>query len=75
MVTLREVRRAAARQEQFRGLQDGLRQIFDCVAEEPVPDKLRSLAAKLDSSLNSGDEIPDRVSRDLAQPREPEGDS
>ncbi len=56
MATLRQVRRAAAREEHFRALRDALRQTFNCVAEEPVPDRLRALAETLDRKLNITEE-------------------
>ena len=51
MVNLRQVRRAAEREEQFRALQQALRQTFDCVAREPVPDRLRALVEVLERKL------------------------
>jgi hypothetical protein len=47
MVTLRQARRAAEREELLRKLGDGLRRTFDDIAEEPVPERLRVLLAKL----------------------------
>jgi hypothetical protein len=52
MVTLRQVNRAAEREEQFRALQDALRQTFDCVVSEPVPERLRELVTRLERELN-----------------------
>jgi hypothetical protein len=52
MVTLRQVRRSAEREEQFRALQQALRATFQCVAEEPVPERLRLLVERLDVRLD-----------------------
>jgi hypothetical protein len=51
MVRLREVRRAAEREEQFRAMQQALRVTFQCIAEEPVPERLRLLVQKLEGRL------------------------
>jgi hypothetical protein len=52
MVRLREVRRAAEREEQFRAMQQALRVTFQCVAEEPVPERLRLLIQRLQDRLD-----------------------
>jgi hypothetical protein len=55
MVTLRQVRRAAEREKQFRALEQALRMTFQHVAEEPVPERLRSLVQHLERRLNDAD--------------------
>ena len=53
MVTLRQVQRAAEREQQFQLIRRALRQTFDCVAAEPVPDRLRALVETLERRLTS----------------------
>ena len=55
MVTLRQVQRAAEREQQLRAIQQALRQTFDYVATEPVPDSLRALVETLERKLNSSE--------------------
>jgi hypothetical protein len=56
MVTLRQVRRAAEREEQFRAMQRALRVVFQGLAEEPLPERLKSLAQELERRLNDADD-------------------
>ena len=56
MVTLRRVRRAAEREEEFRAMQQALRVTFQCVAEEPVPERLRLLVQELERRLHDADD-------------------
>lgn len=53
MVTLRQVRLAAEREERLRVLGDGLRQTFSGIAEEPIPERLRLLLVKLEDRLRN----------------------
>jgi anti-sigma factor RsiW len=79
MVTLRQVRRAAEREEQFRAMQHALRRTFDYVAAEPVPERLRALIETLerrltstsDAAEQSQDQVGGTISTTMFQLREP----
>ena len=58
MVTLHQLRRAAEREEQFRRMQYALRETFKCVAEEPVPERLRALVDSLERKLKDAEPAP-----------------